>query len=47
MFGKIEPDELWVAFSTGTNFKYIRVHHLVEAIALGMRSTLSCQSSMP
>ena len=46
MFDKIKPDELWIAFVTGANFKYIRVHHLVEAIGPGMRSSLSCQSSM-
>ena len=31
-FDKIKPNELWLAFGTGANFKYIPIHHLVESI---------------
>ena len=33
-------DELWVAFGTGANFKYIPVHQLVETIGHEIRCSL-------
>ena len=37
---RIKRDELWVAFGTGANFKYIPVHQLVETIGHEIRSSL-------
>ena len=29
MYNKINPDELWLAFGTGSNFRYIPIHEVV------------------
>jgi len=30
MFNQIDPDELWLAFSVGSNFRYILVHEVAR-----------------
>ena len=32
MFNQINPDELWLAFGTGSNFHYIPIHEVVSGI---------------
>ena len=32
-FDQIQPDELWVSFGTGSNFRYIAVHELVATLS--------------
>ena len=39
-YNNIKPDELWVAFGTGTHFRYIPVHELTASLDSRMCSTL-------
>jgi hypothetical protein len=39
-FHKIKPDEFWVAFGSGTNFRYIPVHDIASRIGPRMCNTL-------
>ena len=32
MFNQINPDELWLAFGTGSNFCYISIHEVVSGM---------------
>ena len=32
MFNQINPDELWLAFGVGSNFRYIPVHEVVSGM---------------
>ena len=32
MFNQINPDELWLAFGVGSNFRYILVHEVVSGM---------------
>ena len=31
-FNEINPDELWLAFGTGSNFRYIPIHEVVASM---------------
>ena len=32
MFDKIDADELWLSFGTGSNFRYIPIHEVVNGM---------------
>ena len=44
MFNQIDPDELWLPFGIGSNFRYIPV--LEVARGMDPRIVLPCQSFM-
>ncbi len=40
MFHRISPEELWIAFGTGSNFRYIPVHEIAAAMDPRVCATL-------
>ena len=40
IFDRISPEELWIAFGTGSNFHYIPVHKVAAAIDPRVCATL-------
>ena len=40
LFNEISPEELWIAFGTGSNFHYIPVHEVAAAMDPKVCATL-------
>ena len=39
-FSQMKPDEMWIAFSTGKNFRFIAIHKIVSSLTPKTRSSL-------
>ena len=47
IFDRISPEELWIAFGTGSNFHYIPIHKVAAAISVlqTFSSILLCRTN--
>ena len=46
MFRKIKPEEMWIAFGSGTNLRYIGVHQIANKLGLSTIPVMLSHYSM-